>query len=163
EERSCFCAFQGSPAQAPEFAVSYHYSPNLTQATWTYTASNRLLFEAGMSYGSNSSEKTPTGDVLPTDISIVDQGLGLSYGAAAGGSLTSGALYAKGNYSDPLYSRFSASYVTGSHAFKIGMTELEGWHDQNAYTNQSVQYVFLNRRPTSVNEYADPFTEDVRV
>jgi hypothetical protein len=102
--------------------------------------------------------------VLPADISIIDQGIGVTYGAAvtsAFGSVGSG--YGNAQRSSPLVARFSTSYVTGSHAFKIGVTDLEGAHDWNQYVNQSVQYVFLNQKPISLTEFASPFSESLHV
>jgi hypothetical protein len=163
EQRNCFCTTSASSAQAPESAVSFDRFPRIMQGTWTHTASNRLLFEGGVSFVRNHGDVVPTGDVLPTDVSIVDQA-GISYGAAASTNFTSQSpQYATGNYSDPLHTRLSASYITGSHAFKVGLAYMEGWHNQGININQSVQYTFLNRIPISLTEFATPFSEDLRV
>src|SRR5262249_35054630 len=148
----------GSPAQAPEFSITFRYTSHVTQATWQRPQGNKLLFQAGVSYVYQRTNSTETGDVQPTDVSTVDSGLGLSYRAPAGPATTLavGLLFGY-TESNPLSYRASTSYVTGSHALKFGLTGFEGWHNLGAHINQSLQYTFLNRVPISLNQYADPF------
>jgi Carboxypeptidase regulatory-like domain len=167
EQKTCNCSFVATPTIAPEFFVSYHFRDRLTQATWSHTAGPRLLFQAGMSIGIMGQTSLPTGDVTSTDISTIDIGSGYLYRAAAGTgyfSSTGGAFYnSKQTHSNPLYSRFSVSYVAGSHALKLGITEEEGWHEYNAHVNQSLQYIFFNRTPILLTQFADPFSEQLRL
>jgi hypothetical protein len=167
EQKTCNCSFVATPTLAPEFFVSYHFRDRLTQATWTHWPGPRLLFEAGTSIGIMGQTSLPTGDVAPTDISTIDIGTGYLYRAAAGTgyfSSSGGAFYnSNETHSNPIYSRFSVSYVTGSHALKVGITEEEGWHEYNAYVNQSLQYVFFNRNPILLTQFADPFNEQLRL
>jgi hypothetical protein len=125
-----------------------------------------LLFEAGATYAHNSGNILPVSGVLPTDISTIDQGLGITYGSFASAVQnfsSQNPLLGNGLKTDPFATRFSLSYVTGSHAFKVGVQHMEGWHDWNVHVNQSLQYVFLNRKPISLTEFADPFSEDIRI
>jgi hypothetical protein len=164
EQRACFCDWNASPVQAPEFSIEFNFKSHMTQATWQRTQTSRLLFQGGISYVFNQTNSTPTGDILPTDISTIDAGLGLSYRAPAGplGSLQNGLLFGL-TESNPLGYRASMSYVTGSHAVKIGLQGIEGWHTLSARVNQSLQYTFLNRTPISLTQYADPINEQLRI
>ena len=167
EQKTCNCSFVATPTLAPEFFVSYHFRDRLTQATWSHTAGPRLLFQAGASLGIMGQTSLPTGDVAPTDISTIDVGSGYLYGAAAGTgyfSSSGGAFYnSRQTHSNPLYSQFSVSYVTGSHALKLGINEEEGWHEYNAHVNQSLQYIFFNGSPILLTQFADPFNEQLRL
>jgi hypothetical protein len=162
EQRSCFCTYIASPTLTPEAFVSYHASPGLTQATWMMPATNRLLFQAGVSYGRMRGSSLPTGDVLPTDIAKVDAGTGVVYGSNAVLNFASGLPYAYDTKSDPLYGRFAVSYVTGSHSFKLGMQAQEGWNRQNGHINLDRQYIFFNRNPILINQFATPLTKEER-
>jgi hypothetical protein len=166
-QKECLCVFVANAAVAPEYYISYKPNINVTQATWTHPATNKLLFQAGMSIMNIHNHSLPTGDVQPTDISTIDAGTGVLYGSPAGGisSISNNLLleYGGGNHEVPLYTRFSTSYVTGSHAIKAGLTELEGWRTDTDVINQGLSYIFLNRRPISLTEYATPFQDNLRV
>src|SRR5262249_8370465 len=72
-QKACYCTYVASPTLAPESFVSYHY-PNheLFQSSWTYPATSRLLFAAGVSYGHFEISPKPTGNVSPNDVGVVD-------------------------------------------------------------------------------------------
>ena len=63
------------------------------------------------------------------------------------------------------------SYVTGSHAFKVGFTTQEAWH--HAWYDDGgpapglgagiVAYTFLNNLPSQITQYAEPVTFDERL
>src|SRR5262249_62249608 len=136
----------------------------LSQATWT-RASNRWLLKAGASFGHFVMSTPAESDVAPTDVSIVDIGTGVVYGSPATSpfTTTSWAFISKDAKSFPLNLIFNASYVTGSHAIKFGITDLEGWHIQNADVNQGMQWIFFNKFPVALTEFATPFNESLRI
>jgi len=87
-----------------------------TEAKWTSTVSSKLLLEAGLAINNESYTLEP----VPEGLGVVprrDTILQTAYGAYDGG------LY----YREPIRRTFvtSASYVTGSHAFKAGLQY--GW------------------------------------
>ena len=45
----------------------------------------------------------------------------------------------------------------------FGVDTREGWHNWGANVNQSLQYIFFNRTPVSLTQYADPFEERLRL
>jgi Carboxypeptidase regulatory-like domain len=87
-------------------------------------------------------------------ISVTEQSNGLiyrSYAAAPTGGLN--------NTVVPNYTyRVAGSYVTGTHTFKTGWNDTFGYLDTYNYAYQPFSYTFLNSSPTSLTEYATPFT-----
>ena len=55
--------------------------------------------------------------------------------------------------------RFAANYVTGSHAFKVGMQDMWGTRNYRYDTNQSQAWTFLRGIPTTITEYARPLID----
>ena len=100
-------------AERPRQAGPHHYNPNyIPTASWTYPATSRMMFEAGLSAQIvNQHDKREPG-FPETNIQITDQGLNLTYGNIPTRTLP------RRQYQE----RFSVAYVTGSHNFKTGMT-----------------------------------------
>ena len=69
---------------------------------------------------------------------------------------------ARATYSDTssksYYYRVSASYVTGTHAFKVGFNNAGGFMNTSTHSVQSFSYVFGNGTPNSITQYATPYT-----
>src|SRR6266850_2785085 len=83
---ACQCIFaileQVSPVFAPEATAQHHYSPqNLAVVNYTYTATNRLLFEANMGTSQYWRVQKRQPEVSDNDISVMDLGLNLTYGS----------------------------------------------------------------------------------
>src|SRR5262249_51259587 len=91
---------------------------------------------------------------------------GLSYGASAAVSAGSFGRFANYTYaglpnsSDQINGRVSVSYVTGSHAFKTGLTLRGGWAKNNTTINHHLSYTFRNQLPISITQYASPFQDE---
>jgi hypothetical protein len=123
-EHNCNChLFVDNGLRAPETAVDFTYfGVNLAQATWSYAASNRLLFQAGATYLHNLTNPRAQPEVKPTDIPYLNLSTNYNYNAPGAGISTGapgpGVDYGQRN------ERFSLSYITGSHAFKAGLTAL---------------------------------------
>src|SRR6185295_16739356 len=89
----------------------------IPQLRWTRAHSNKLLLEAGIAYYNQPYEQNCRASVKPTDLPSYNGSTGLLTGACG--------------YTIPPYSSTtkdystmaSASYVTGSHAIKVGMTD----------------------------------------
>jgi len=133
----------------------------LTQATWSNPATNRLLFEAGATYGYNGQSPTRTEGVTRDDISVTELSTGLVYGSYTGPIAC--CAYGQGNRSNQANERFSVSYITGSHALKTGLFLLHGFHDQYQEVNGSIAYTFRNQVPDSLTQYAVPYRASVRL
>lgn len=139
----------------PEAAPLYEFYPDTaTQATWTSPVSQRFLLEAGGQYFNYHYKIRPQPGVKPTDISIQELSTGYAYNAL-GAVNASGAAY--GNNIGHLWSsRFSASYVTGSHAFKAGVQTQSGFLSNIQEINGDVTYAFLNGAPVRLTQRATP-------
>jgi carboxypeptidase family protein len=113
---NCNCVFNllnPTARRTPEASGPHHYNPHyLPSASWTYPATSRVLFEAGVTtYIINQHDKREPG-VPQTDIQVMDQGLNLLYGNIPTRTLP------RRQYQG----RVAMSYVTGTHSFKAGIT-----------------------------------------
>jgi hypothetical protein len=107
--------------RAPEAVYHEDYDPrssSIFQSTWTYPASTRLLFQAGISYAPNNRYAERPAEVSPTDIAYLEVSTGYRYGAKADNL----AVHDYGRLDGRnLNSTMTVSYVSGSHAFKAGL------------------------------------------
>jgi hypothetical protein len=126
--------------QSPESSRITTWNTQLSTTKWTYAATNRLLFEAGVMAGASpdtielDEEQVGTcpgqGNLSPRCIAIVNQTTGFTYRAPT-----------SFDWDDDLPSQTfnaSASYVTGSHNAKIGFEWQRGYFrrgDHNESTN----------------------------
>ncbi len=146
-EYRCDCHRDVSATNSPEAARVRLYWPQVTAITWSLPASNRLLLEAGtqLSYLPLDSEPHDFQDAF--DIPVNDTLLNLSYRASTGGY---GRSMSKVNNT-----RASASYVTGSHAFKAGFEMRNPRKDYEEF-GSAISYTFRGGVPTGVTLYARP-------
>jgi len=153
----CRCPFVGlGSIAAPEAGFRDRLVPmGLWQVSWTAPITNRLLFEAGAARVDGSWPTYRLPEVSLNDIAITEQSTGVLY--------NSGATYKSKQGLPRISQRFSASYVTGSHAFKTGFQLEESWVGLITEAgNNNVNYAFNNRVPVSVIQWATPFSEDDR-
>jgi hypothetical protein len=142
------------PNQPPEASqtlwVIYAYQ---TQLKWTSTPTNRLLFETafGKSYTDGNNGFIYREDVLPFAVSRLDSGTGKRADAPQ----------ATGTHGwTHLYStRASTSYVTGSHAVKVGLNLIAGHIDtlRDLGRGNVTQVTLINGVPNSVTVDNSPF------
>jgi hypothetical protein len=159
---NCLCYYSLSATRAPEATDHEVYWPTvLTMGTWSYPATNRLLFQAGVAVGDFRRVPTRVEGVSATDIALQELSTGLFYNARAGVSLVD---YAGGDsYSSQNNARFSASYITGSHSFKTGFFVQTTRATQNTDINDPpVSYQLRNGVPVSVTYFASPHFADSR-
>jgi hypothetical protein len=141
---------------SPEAARVTTWHTQLSTFKWTYTASERLLFEAGVAAGespdtilaetSRIGACPSQGSLAPRCISIVEQGgviaRPLTYRAPT-----------NFDFDDRLPSQsynVSASYITGSHQAKLGV-ELQRGHFWRGDNNESTGGIFYRTRDFSPN------------
>jgi hypothetical protein len=144
-------------AVSPEAARVTTWHTQLSTTKWTYTASNRLLFEAGIAAGESPDTilldteqvgRCPEqGSLAPRCIAIVEQGgtvaRAITYRAPTGF-----------DFDDRLPSQsynVSASYVTGSHNAKVGM-ELQTGHFWRGDNNESTGGIWYRTRDFVPNQ-----------
>ncbi|MGE3492996.1 MAG: carboxypeptidase regulatory-like domain-containing protein [Vicinamibacterales bacterium] len=155
-QRSCGCNNGLSATRAPETTVDFQIGPGiLNQVTWKYTRTNRLLFEAGFAsrHGGVNNLRQPETDRTYT--SYVEQTTGLLYNNSFIQPSTGGI----GNLgrSDQYNTAGAVSYVTGSHAIKVGWQTMTGKNPSAADGNDPpVQHTLRNGVPVSVTVMATP-------
>ncbi len=151
---------QGGGVSTGTFAMEAIINPdaycnrvNLVQATWTHPRTSNLLFEAGIStlfqYRSFGFDIACGG--IATAIGIRDSLTNFNYHGTGTKAR---------DYQTPSNQRFSVSYVTGAHNFKVGVQVLESLrYETNSYRGSdtlAVSYVFRGGTPTSLTEFVTP-------
>ena len=69
--------------RAPEAAIDQQYPNSITQVMWSFPATNRLLFEAGVTILRAEQNNFRMAGVAPDDIPIIDLSTGVNYNARA--------------------------------------------------------------------------------
>lgn len=142
-------AYGPSATIAPEAYGYYRHRPQyLGQATWSSPMTNRLLVEAGMTLSANDYHGYRQPGVTSDLTSITDIGRNLTYRASP-------SAYGFNRSNDYNY-RASASYVTGTHAFKVGLFLMHTWGYQTTEVNNNMNFTFNNGVPTQVQIWATP-------
>jgi len=129
---------------SPEAVGRVDWPGRLYQISWNWTATNRLLFEAGTNFGDSSDTIVPRPNEvngLGAPARIVEQGG--TFGGVAVAPITYGK-YGLSLYERPMYqygSRASMSYVTGSHNLKVGMDLQRGFRTRiSEHFSDDIQY-----------------------
>jgi hypothetical protein len=155
---NCFVpTYLTAVSACPEYKNIPQY---IVQGSWSSPVTNKLLLEAGGTITPQDFHGYRRPGVSETQFAINDplapQGYPTSWGASATG-------YGY-NRSDQMNFRGSASYVTGSHAVKVGFTLLHAWRFNTQEPNNSVTLSLRNRQPFSITQYATPlqFHETLR-
>src|SRR6266545_3424371 len=166
-QHNCNCVYalfrpQGGPLVTPEAATQHEYEPAFnTTTTWTYPATNRMLFMFAGGANQITQQNLRGAGVDENSIQITEQSLDLKYGAAygptAGGSSYS--TLPRRQY----HQQFSMTYVTGSHSLKTGLNIREVRTGNNAkyghdlfMANRAILYTFNNQLPVSLQLLATP-------
>ena len=131
-------------AASPEAVGRVDWPGRLYQASWSWTATNRLLFEAGSNFGDSSDTILPRpGELngLGAPVRIVEQGGTLNGVAVA--PITYGP-FGLSLYETPMHqqgSRASLSFITGRHNLKAGMDLQRGFRTRiSAHFSNDIQY-----------------------
>jgi len=155
-EYNCNCYFGiAAGTLAPEATGDDLYKPNWrTQWTWSFPATTRLLFWAGATVVDGDIIRRFTGGGAG-DYSVLEQTTNYRYGSSGSGlGLTTSwgtQHFGQGN------ENVNMQYVTGSHAFKAGLSLRQGWSEKFSTINHDVSYTFINRVPNLVTYWATPF------
>src|SRR5437899_1463380 len=168
-QNNCSCPFGltgvggvNAVKPAPESRAWHVYNPQfLPLLSWTYTATNRLAFEAGGSALVLNEDSRRQPYVGPNDIRVTDLALNTVYGSDANNNVWSGSYTRR--FVTKYNSRFGVSYVTGSHNFKTGFSlgrynlGRPGRYTDVNQINQARSYTFRDRIPAMVTIWATPF------
>ena len=152
DQTRCTCpnlvANQSLESASPHYGIPGWFGT----AQWTSPRTNQLLLEAGISLRNEAWHTARTEDVDPELIGVTEQSTGLRYRTHHRNPIYTG-------YTQHLYNaRFSASYITGSHAFKAGVTDAWSSNDRfNRHNNYGLSYRFNNGVPNQLTMLATPF------
>jgi hypothetical protein len=151
----CVCHWYLTSLVAPE-ASSVQGAPqnNLGQVTWTSPLTNRLLIEAGYSIFVHNWTSLAQPGVAPTTYAFTDAATGWRFRAPS--SIGIGKDY----NTFPVF-RGSLSYVTGSHAVKVGFNMNQGTersvrqfnNDATLTTNNGVPISVTYQAPTDATDH----------
>ncbi len=108
------------------------------QLKWTQTTTNKLLLEAGISYYTQGYEQYCKDTVGPRDLARLEQTTG-QLTVACGNTIPPYTSFTK-SYS----SAASASYITGSHAIKTGVTMQWGTNSRTFSSNGQINTLVFN-------------------
>lgn len=161
---TCKCGDALNLPYPPDASQGANYPQFLIQSTWSYPRTNRLLFDAGATVMYSKLIVHRWGGSLPTDVPILELSTGLMYNAR--GTAVTG----NNNYTSPdgarhhqSNGRASISYVTGSHALKLGFQTMEGWQKTDQQLNDiagvgPVTYNFRNGVPVQFTQWRSPYS-----
>ncbi len=148
-----------SPSASPEaWEVLFERPQYLGQLTWTHIFTPKLLVDVGATLSENNYMAIPYFSAPAGLPGIYDEGLNFSYrsiplGAPGGAGGTYGF-----NRSANKNARASVSYVTGTHAFKFGLSAQTTWGYQTSAGENPVSYVFNNKVPVELALNAVPIS-----
>jgi Carboxypeptidase regulatory-like domain len=151
---TCFCSAAISATTAPEAAVRRKFPREYNiLGDWTAPLNNRLLLDAALVRRIEYTAQKGLPTTPSSMISVTDQALGnLAYRAISGAIRNS--LY------KTFYLRGSASYITGSHSFKVGYTFGHLTRDDHFFDQaQPVSYRFNNGVPNLITLAATPYDQ----
>ena len=137
-----------SQTLAPEAAQNRVYPlQRQIQIDWSSPINNRILLEGGVNRYRAASNLAFMEGLSPAMINTTEQSTGLVFRALDSNRLAP-------TYS--LHKRFTASYITGAHAVKVGVSHTDGW---NQFTNESLNplsYRLNNAIPNQLSQRAFP-------
>jgi hypothetical protein len=152
EADNCLCPADTTATRTPDASILRNF-PKMRNlfADWTAPMTNRVLLEASMVRRFEFVTRDLPPESNPLMIAVTDQGLGnLQYRAPAGPVRTT--LYLT------IFYRTSVSYVTGSHAIKVGVNGGQ-MVDETSNFNASPPYDFRfnNGVPNQITLHAVPY------
>jgi hypothetical protein len=159
QQVSCYCPELISATMAPETAINRILKPmRSVLADWTSPLTNRVLLEAGFLYRNETPTRyvpDPATNLLM--IAVTDQALGnLTYRASPG--------IQRNVVLKHRFFRAAASYITGAHAFKAGITDGPMTEaGSNRHATQPLAYRFNNGVPNQITLYATPYSHSLRM
>jgi len=148
QEAYCGCPFGVTAGVTPDAAADRRFPlQRFVSADWTTPVTNKLLIEASgihrVERWGNMHLQTGKGDnidgLAPGITGIVDNP-SLATGASLNYRASSGTFNNSWNWN--LHYRVAASYVTGSHNFKVGFNNAYLHHENTTYTNPATEYYF---------------------
>ena len=148
EQRDNPCPSDVTATSSPE-AGTCRPQPVIRVASteWTSPYTNRVLLEGGFLFSRVQSNQLPPPGLNPAMISVTEQSTGLRYR-----SFEQFRRQAVNSYNV----RGAVSYITGTHAMKLGVMHRSGNVDYYAFDLQPLSYRFNNGVPNRITQRALP-------
>jgi hypothetical protein len=170
DQGRCQCAIVNATT-APEAAIEIKYPvQRMSTVSWTSPQTNRLLLEARAgfrreNYKYNAMDASDPRKRLITvteQSSVAGAPAGLQYhGGGIGGATATQPYQNTDGYIYDLI--FSASYITGTHAFKVGANDTIVHRDESLDDNVfHTSYRFNNTIPNQITQRSTPYTKAQR-
>jgi hypothetical protein len=156
DQSGCTCVGVVSATVAPEADIRERFPIQRRQLVdWTSPVTNRFLLEAGGANHYGRSIRLPSLQSSPQMITVNEQSTGLRYRSAD--NFRNGPNHA-------IHLRFSAAYITGTHAYKAGVTHSHGYEARDTNDGgQPLTYRFNNGVPNQLTQRALPLFGQVNV
>ena len=154
KEHMCTCPSAIRPTTSPGFDNLWGRPHNLATAEWSAPITTRLLLEAGLLYQKHVWSWEPLEGTSPDVIGHLEQSTGVNFKLRPGG-------YAR-RWQHDRRMRAALSYITGAHAFKVGMNAGNGDADNLLFLSSTQNYYMrLNTGiPNLITEYATPYYDN---
>ena len=151
KEHQCKCPSAIRATTSPGLDGRWGWPHHMVTAYWTSPLTNRLLLEAGLFQQSNRWGFFPLAGTNPDVIGVLEQSTAVSYKTRPNG-------YAD-HWQHDLRYRAAMSYITGTHAVKIGFSNGRGDLDTLWFLNgnHNVYYRFNRGTPNQITLWATPF------
>jgi hypothetical protein len=153
-----------SPTTSPEIGGYLDAHPRVRQITWSETATNKMLFEAGVGlYQAPFGPYESPGNKTRPLARITEQ---CPAGCPDNGGIPN-LTYRSANWADSWDAQYtwrgSMSYVTGAHNLKVGYGGVALVSDLQNFTNdQNLAFTVSNGRPISLTQSLLPYTTSYR-
>jgi hypothetical protein len=159
----CACHDAITATTAPEAAQDRRFpTQRVVLLDWTAPITSKVLIEASgihrVERWGNMHLQTKGFTLAPEMIGVNEQGgaiPGLNYRGRVG--------QYNNSWNDNFHYRFNVSYITGSHAFKVGMNNAHGYHENQSYVVNPLSYRFNNGVPNQITMRALPHTQKTHV
>ncbi len=178
QENFCACSTglgpqPGGTIVSPEAGVDRRFPlQRFVTLDWSSPVSNKLLLEASgihrvERWGGMEPQEGKLGNIdhlTPGMIAINDTNNPVTHGSLTYRAANGAAPY-NNSWNWNLHYRFAASYITGSHAFKVGFNNAYGHHENNNYSAPAspFTYTFNSMVPSAVGYRILPYTVKVNV
>jgi hypothetical protein len=137
-------------------ASPYHYFPLERQVTGDVTSpiTNRLLIDGAIKHSVERAVRDPIPGITSQMIPVLEQATGREYRSRS---------FYINRPSFVSYYRAAVSYITGAHAFKVGVGDIAGHMDERDWSLNPVSYRLNNGVPNQITMRAFPIDFRVRI
>ena len=149
QQTSCKCPSLISATQPNGTENRWGHPQRIVQMDWTAPLTNRLLLDAGGLHQLNKWGFFPRASSPVGLIGLVEQSTGANLKTRSAGF--------RNALNETLRYRFSASYVTGAHAFKVGAVNSWARADYNVFDLFDDRYRLNNGVPNQITMRIRPY------